>query len=184
MVAQVPDESKSHRTWIKIGLENRTRFYSMHTERQQKLIVTLLAFSCLAAIYLLVKSEPVESKKLTHSAEVDSLITETFREFNIPTDQVRKRTVEIDSSFTRNIYTVRVASNFSKTTLHYYLQKELWPYKVQTAGRVHFPDKDLNVHLLYNDRVFRTLIVREDPDIALRQDQPEILPGQDSHEVD
>ncbi|WP_069132583.1 hypothetical protein [Rhodohalobacter halophilus] len=156
----------------------------MESGRQRKFIALLLALSCLTAIYLLLNSSPLESKKLTHSSQIDSLITESLRDFNIPPSQVRKRTVEIDSTFSRSVYTVRVAPNFSKTTLHYTLHKSLWPFNVRTAGRVHFPERDLNVHFLYNDRVVRTLIVRHDPDLRLQQHQPEILPGQDSHEVD
>lgn len=151
---------------------------------QRKLIVLLLALSCLTALYLLLNSEPIESKKLTHSSQIDSLITQSFREFNIDREQVRKRSIEVDSTFSRNVYSVRVAPNFSKTTLHYTLQGELWPYNVRTAGRVHFPERDLNMHLLYNDQVIRTLIIRNDPDLTLQKNQPEILPGQDSHEVD
>ncbi len=156
----------------------------MQTGTQRKLIAALLAFSCILSMFILAKSEPVKPKKLTHSAQLDSLITASMHELNIPSTQVRYRTIEVDSLFYRRVYTVRVAPNFSKTTLHYTLQREMWPYGVNTIGKLSLPDREMNIHLLHRGQVYRSLIVREDPELRLRQYQPEILPGQDSHEVD
>lgn len=156
----------------------------MQTEGQRKFIVLLLALSCIISIYLFINTNPVSPKKLTDGAQIDSLISMSLEEFNIESSQIRRRNIQVDSVFTRSVYNIRVAPNFSKTTLHYTLQQELWPYNVKPAAQVRFPEKDLRMHLLYNDQIYRTIIVSEDQELTLQRNQPEILPGQDSHEVD
>lgn len=156
----------------------------MQTGTRRKLIVLLLALSCLLSLYLLWTTSPVTPKKLTHTGQVDSLISLTLQEFNIRQSHVRKRDIAVDSLFTRTVYNIRVAPNFSKTTLHYTLQQELWPYDVTTIAKVEFPEREMLMHLLYNDQIHRTLVINEDQDLILQKNQPEILPGQDSHEVD
>ncbi len=156
----------------------------MQSEFRRKLIVILLALSCFLAGYLLINTTPVSQKKLVHSSQIDSLITLTLQDFNISQDQIRKRDIQVDSVFSRSVYTVRVAPNFSKTTLHYTLKEELWPYKVNPIATVQFPERDMRLHLFVNDQIHRTLIIRDDHDLTLQRNQPEILPGQDSHEVD
>ncbi|MFO7799326.1 MAG: hypothetical protein R6V22_06105 [Rhodohalobacter sp.] len=64
------------------------------------------------------------------------------------------------------------------------MKQELWPYRINPVAKVEFPAKDMRLHLLVNDQIYRTLIIQDDQDLILQQNQPEILPGQDSHEVD
>ncbi len=156
----------------------------MQSESRLKFIAILLALSCILAIYLLIGTSPVPKKNLVHSSQIDSLITLTLEDFNIPANQVRRRNIQVDSVFSRSVYTIRVAPNFSKTTLHYTLKEELWPYRIDPIATVQFPDRDMRLHLLINNQIYRTLIIRDDHDLILQQNQPKILPGQDSHEVD
>ncbi len=156
----------------------------MQTERQRRWIVLLLACSCLFAMALLWKSEPPVYKKLTSPAQLDSLIQLTFTEMDVRNSQVRRRSVQVDSLFSRSVYHINVAPNFSKTTLHYTLQQKAWPYGVSFVARVEFPDRNMHIHLLVNDNIHRSVIIREDASLRLQQNQPEVLPGQDSHEVD
>lgn len=156
----------------------------MQTGTRRKLIVLLLALSCLLSLYLLWNTTPEVPRRLTHTSQVDSLISTTLQDLNIPRSQVRKQNLRVDSIFTRSVYHIRVAPNFSKTTLHYSLKQELWPYRVETIAKVEFPERQMQMHLLYNDQIYRTLVIDEDDELTLRSKQPEILPGQNSHEVD
>jgi hypothetical protein len=121
------------------------------------MIVLLLVIACALSGYLLYVSEPMQVYQLESSQQIDSLITESFREFDIPSGQVRTQNIRIDSSFTRKRFTVQVPPSFSKTTFHYKLHKRLWPYDAETIGRVEFPDKNLQVHVQYNQTIHRTI---------------------------
>ena len=156
----------------------------MQSERQRRWIVILLALSCLFALMLILKTEPVVQKKLTTSSQLDSLIIVTFDELELRNNQIRRRTIEVDPLFTRMVYNLRVAPNFSKTTLHYTLQQALWPFGVSTVARIEFPRRDMHIHMIVNNNIRRSIIIQEDSDLRLHQDQPIILPGQNSYEVD
>jgi hypothetical protein len=156
----------------------------MKSETQRQVIVVLLGLSCITAVLLLWKVDPVVPKKLTSPAQLDSLITVSFDRLELRNNQVRKRTIQVDSLFSRAVYNVEVAPNFSKTTLHYTLNDELFPYGVRSIARVEFPARHVYIHLLVNDNIHRSVIIRENSDLRLQQDQPVVLPGQDSHEVD
>lgn len=156
----------------------------MQSERQRRVIAVLLLFSCITALGLLWKTEPVIPQKLSSPVQLDSLIVQTFEDLEIRHSQFQKRTVRVDSVFSRSVYNLKVAPNFSKTTLHYNLQEALWPYQVKTVARVEFPDRTMHMHFLVNQNIHRSLIITEDLEVNLEQDQPIILPGQDSHEVD
>jgi hypothetical protein len=125
-------------------------------------VVWLLFFSCIAAAVLLLKMETPPRTQLTSTAQLDSLITLTLDEHNIPQNRIRSRTVEIDSVFSRNLYTVRVPPDFSKTSFHYSLHHNLQPYRVQTIGHVQFPEQNLRIHLLVNDKVHRSVFLNSD----------------------
>jgi hypothetical protein len=125
-------------------------------------IVLLLLFSCIASGLLLWKADPVKNQTLTSPAQIDSLITLVFNEFHLSPEQVRSQTVQVDSVFARNIYSVTVPPAFSKTSFHYRLHQELWPYDARTAGKVVFPDRDLRIHILFNNKVQRSVFLYSD----------------------
>lgn len=156
----------------------------MDSEKQRSILVALLMCSCIAAVLLLWRAEPVVPKKLQSPAQIDSLITLTLRNLDVNDRQVRVRTVEVDTVFSRQNYVVSVAPNFSKTTLHYTLHDHLWDYGVRTVANVSFPERDMKIYLLYNNTVHRTMDIRSDRDLMLRDQQPIILQEPDSHEVD
>ena len=125
-------------------------------------VVWLLLLSCTAAIVLLWKVDAPSGTRLTSASQLDSLITATLHEHHIPENRVRMRTVEIDSLFSRNIYTVRVLSDFSKTSFHYSLNQKLQPYQAGTIGHVQFPERNLRIHLLVNETVHRTIFLNSE----------------------
>lgn len=125
--------------------------------RKRGFIVFLLIISCAISIYLLLIVEPVTVYNLESTEQIDSLITESFREFNISNGQVRTQTIPIDSSFSRRRYIVEVDPAFSKTSFHYTLHKQLWPYDAKTIGHVEFPERNMQVHVEYNETIHRTI---------------------------
>ena len=135
---------------------------------KRKWIAILLFLSCTAALVLLATAEPVEKRKvLTNASQIDSLIIVAFQDFRVPSSQIRTQTVAIDSVFSRTVYTVRVPSHFSKTSFHLKLHEHVWPYSVQTSGTVQFPERNLRIHLLYNDTVMRSVHLNTDTRLNL-----------------
>ncbi|MDZ7720983.1 MAG: hypothetical protein U5K72_19340 [Balneolaceae bacterium] len=129
----------------------------MSSIRKRGMIVLLLVISCALSIYLLYISESTPVYQLESPQKLDSLITESFHEFDISGGQVRTQSIRIDSTFTRKRFTVEVPPSFSKTTFHYKLHEQLLPYKAETIGRVEFPEKNLRVHVQYNQTIHRTI---------------------------
>ncbi len=130
---------------------------------KRTLAVVLLLFSCITSSLLLWKAEPPNRTTLTSSAQLDSLINLTINDFMIPQSNVRMRSVKVDSLFTRNIYSIRVPRDFSKTSFHYQLHQELLPFNASTAGRVEFPDYNLQIHVIFNNKVHRSVFIITDP---------------------
>jgi uncharacterized protein YqkB len=135
---------------------------------KKAIIVLLLVISCFATATLHVQIKPGNSQKLKSVAQIDSLITQTRYDFRISSNQVSTRTIEIDSLFSRQVYTLRVPPGFSKTTFHHHLHSRLYPLNVQTYGLVQFPDKDMDLHIMYNQTIYRTVQLRTDNDLVGR----------------
>lgn len=125
--------------------------------KKRAFLVLLLLISCIAAGYLLYTIDPEPVYPLTSTSQIDSLITDTFRDFDFSTAQLRQYPVNVDSAFTRTVYMVSMDPQFSKTTFHYTLAERIHPYELETAGVVHFPEKDLHIHILYKGTVYRTV---------------------------
>ena len=128
-------------------------------------VVALLAISCLTAFVLNLKLVPAEPQKLTDQTQIDSLISVTIQELNIPPEQLRIQTIEHDSLFKRQNYHIKVRPGFSKTGFHYQLHQHLYPYDVETYGEVFFPERDIRLHLLFNDTIHRSIFLETDPDL-------------------
>jgi hypothetical protein len=138
--------------------------------QQKKWVVILLLISCIAAFLLHVTYSPQALDQFRHSAEIDSLITLNFDRFNISSSQVRTRTIVLDTTSARKVYTVRVPPGFSKTQWHYELDKLMQPYRSATPARVIFPDQHLRIHVTYGTNVVRTIQLQTDPDLRLYRD--------------
>lgn len=143
---------------IKASQSKLIFFLPIHDADKRKIwIAGLLLFSVLITAFLLANSDPVQVKTLHSESQLDSLITDTFAEFRVTPQMIREQSVEVDSLFTRVIYSVRVPNSFSKTSFHLQLNKKLNPYRVDTNGVVIFPEEHLRIHLLSNHKVVRTV---------------------------
>lgn len=130
-------------------------------------MVILLAVSSLTAFVLNLNLAPLEPQKLTEQSQIDSLITVTIQELNISPEQVRIQTIEHDSLFKRQNYRIKVQPGFSKTGFHYRLHQHLYPFELETYGEVFFPERDIQLHLLFNDTIHRSIILETDPELFI-----------------
>lgn len=127
---------------------------------KKKFLVWLLLFSCIAAFIFFMNTEPPTKKYLRSVSQIDSLITLTLEQHQLTANQVRVRTVEIDSLFSRRIYQVDIPASFSKTSFHYALHQNIWPYEATTVAQVQFPERNVRIHVLVNDKVHRSLFIQ------------------------
>lgn len=131
------------------------------TGRKRK-IVGLLAVCCMLSLLLLLIWKPEEHPRLESAAQADSLIQQTLDQFRIPPSRVRIQTIRLDTIETRKIYTIDLPRGVSRTQWHYELDKRLRPRKVTTPATVRFPERNLQIHLLYGTNIIRTIRLRTD----------------------
>lgn len=124
----------------------------------------MLVLSCALSVYLLWTTDPQPVHQLRSATQIDSLITDSFRDFNISNAQIRSQNIRIDSSFSRKRYVVEVSPSFSKTSFHYTLHERIWPYRAETIGNVYFPEKDMQIHIAFNGTVQRTIFLYSEND--------------------
>lgn len=140
-------------------------------------ITLMLVISCFLAGTLHVQIEPEKNRTLKNPAQLDSLIMQTTYDFRISSGQVRIQTIPHDSLFERKIYTLSVPERFSKTTFHHHLNARLHPLDVNIFGEVQFPEQDLDLALVYNNTVHRTIRIRSDDELDNPAIQIPRLPG-------
>ena len=137
--------------------------------KKKKLIVLLLMVSLAITGLLHYNLDPAPQHKLQSQTQLDSLIRQAIFDFQLG-PHMRIQTIEVDSVFSRVNYRVSVPPGFSKTGFHMHLHKLLYPFKSETVGFVTFPDRHLDLHILYNDKVHRSVFLRTD--ISLLRDHP------------
>jgi len=127
--------------------------------KKKKFLVWLLFLSCIAAFIFFLNTETPTKKYLRSVTQLDSLITLTIEQHQLTNNHVSVRTVEIDSLFSRMIYQIETPESFSKTSFHYALHQNLWPFEAITVAQVQFPEQNLRIHILVNDQVHRSLFI-------------------------
>lgn len=135
-----------------------------HNRNSRRLIAGLLLVSCVAALILLLTLPAPVIRTPLHSEELDRLIEETFEEFRIHGERIRTQSVRVDTLMMRKIYTVSLPPWTAATHWHYELHKKLLPFGASAPARVHFPGEEMNIHIVYRDKVVRTIRLRKDPD--------------------
>ncbi|MEQ9265358.1 MAG: hypothetical protein RLN81_09070 [Balneolaceae bacterium] len=123
----------------------------------KRILAILLVIACILSAIILAATPPVVEKKIYTHSQLDSLIQLSFTEANLRPDQIRSSTVEIDTSFSRKVYRVRVAPSFSKTSFHLMVHKRFYDLGLDTPTRVVFPERDMNIYFSYNDTIIRTI---------------------------
>jgi hypothetical protein len=140
------------------------------TKRAKKQFIAVLLFICCAvAGWLLFITPTQHTKSLNNFSQADSLLRRILSDFNVPDSQIRSSSVQIDSTFSRKKYTIALPPDFSKTQLHATLKNQLFPYGITLPGQVRFPERDMMIHLYYNNSVIGTLELITDEDLQMQR---------------
>ncbi len=123
----------------------------------KKIISALLLLACVLSGIIIAYTPSFVPNKITTGTELDSLIQLSIDEADLLRNQIRVYDVEIDSSFSRKVYRVRVPSTFSKTSFHLDLHERLYPMGFTSPTRVIFPERDMNIYIEHEGTIFRTI---------------------------
>lgn len=123
------------------------------------ILVLLIACTLVAGALWWWVPAPSEPLPLTRD-QIDQHIRETLRDFNVPEVLTRTSSLRVDSTFTRTIWILDLPPNVSKTTLHYSLDQSFRSMGFQTPATVEFPERDMRIHLLWEETVLQTLYLR------------------------
>ena len=138
---------------------------------KKTIITALLALSCLISGILLLFMEPPVLQDFNTLEEIDEIIFEELEAFNISKDQVRIRTTEIDSSFSRKTYIFSLHPSYSKTLIHQQLHKRLYTLDIDSPAKVNMREDELSIYLYSNNTVFRTIHILTDNSPGEENDQ-------------
>lgn len=147
----------------------------MKEQKKKRFIAILLLISCFISGYMLFATSDGGIKRLRTLAQADSLIQDELRDFNISDQQIRVTHIQVDSNFSRKIYHVGLPYRFSKTQFHAELNNRLYEFGVKTPAQVTFPEKNVDIHLLYRGTVIRTISLQTDPELVLDQNEVSLL---------
>jgi len=137
---------------------------TLSTFKKEKLLLILLSVCCLLSLLLLLLISPPDRPRLDSLSTIDDTISRTLSYYQLPESQVRERSIQVDSLFTRNTSVVRVPSGFPSTAVHARIARELVPYGVVVEGERIFPENRLNLNIFYANRLVRVLEFSTDPD--------------------
>lgn len=117
----------------------------------------MLLAACSICCVILFTTGATSSRGLHTPDGIDSLVREVVSVHESQTNRVRYSSVKMDSSFSRSVTSIYTPPSFSKTSFHFDLQTQLQPYGIELPGRVHFPDRDMDIHLLYKGTIWHTV---------------------------
>ncbi len=130
---------------------------------QKKILLGLLAGSCLAVFLALIFYTGEERSPLQHLSQADSLIHGELTRFRVPAERIRTIDYPVTDDFTRKRYVVAVPPGVSQTHLHSELNRKFYRYRVETVGFVNVPEQEMKVLILFDNKIIRTLELRTDP---------------------
>ncbi len=126
----------------------------------KQILFVLLVSSCVA-VFLLLLFHPGERRTSLQSfAQADSLITSELSRFRIGQERIRTFEYPVTDGFTRKRYVISLPAGVSQTHLHAELNQTLRNYRVQTVGYVNVPEREMQVLILFNNKIIRTLELR------------------------
>lgn len=117
---------------------------------------------CVLVTGLLVAFMPVKTTKSFRDwEEMDNFLLRQVHDFGYRSDRVRTRTVHVNETFSRKVITVDIPSGFPQTVFHKQLADSLRSYGVTTYAVVHLPDPNLEIHVIVNNTVVRSIYLRK-----------------------
>lgn len=147
----------------------------MKEQKKKRLIASLLFISCFISGYLLFATSDRAQNYLHDLGQADSLIQKKLADFNIDEQQIRTTITRVDSNFRRKTYHLGLPYRFSKTQFHAELNRTFHDYAVKTPAKVTFPEQDVDIHLLYQGTVIRTISLQTDPELVMSRSAKSIL---------
>ncbi len=126
------------------------------------IILWLLAGSCLALFLLLTLFSTEQPGSLQSLSQADSLIHQELSLFNVPDEHIQTFYYSINDYLTRKRFVVDLPVQVSKTHFHAELNRQLRPFRVETIGYVNVPEHEMTLHLVFRDKIIRTLDLRTD----------------------
>jgi hypothetical protein len=148
---------------------------SLDENTKKKLIAWLLGVSCLVSLWILVSFQNDEQPQLRQLAQLDTLVTDQFRQYNILPYQVETKRIMVDTLFERVAYNVRVPLDFSKTQWHASLNHVLHEYGVATPAQVQLPKDQMSIHVMKHGTVVRSIEMVNDTALTLQRIPASIL---------
>ncbi len=125
---------------------------------KSKIILTaLLAVACLLSGILLITTPTASKVIISDLEDFDERLHIAIEEAGLQVSEFRKSQLEIDSDFTRDIYRIEVPASYSKTSFHLALHHQLQPFNIESPAKFTFPEENMDIHILFNDTVFRTI---------------------------
>lgn len=126
-------------------------------ERSKILLIVLLFCACILTVFLLIKLPAPQSSSNLNLILLNEKIDQAIEHAGIQTDKLNKSIIIVDSTFSRSTYQISVAHNFSKTTFHINLHKQLIEYGITCPAKFRFPENNMDIFLIYNNTVFNTI---------------------------
>ena len=175
--AQITIDLQQNNSYYKAAETPTKYLFSGLKEQKKKRVIALLLFiACTISGYMLIYlSSDSAPQRLEGLAHADSLIHNELTDFNIRSRQIHMNTTRVDSNFSRKTYRVGVPYQFSKTQFHAELNRRFHRYSVQTPARVTFPEENMDIHLLYQNTVIRTVSLQTDPDLSFSRNRISLL---------
>ncbi len=125
--------------------------------KKERLLVILLAIACVMSGLMLLAFPPPERNNLQDLGSIDRAIHQTLSAYGVPADQIRERSIKVDSLFTRTTFQVGINRSFPSTAAHVRIARELKPYGVTVEGERIFPENRLHLTITYSNRLVRSV---------------------------
>jgi len=123
----------------------------------KKLLTGLLLGACFLTGIILVITPVWKSNTIPDIKSLNEHIDFAIEQAGIKVSKFRKSEIEIDSTFSRSVFRIEVPPSFSKTTFHLALHHELSAFEIDCPAKLTFPEENMDIHILYNETVFRTI---------------------------
>ncbi|MEO1021736.1 MAG: hypothetical protein AAFW89_04280 [Bacteroidota bacterium] len=124
------------------------------------LIAILLLIACLICSVLLVLPTQVTHKKAISHTQLDSLIVRSLYLADIAPSSISEYVVQVDSTFSRSVFRVKVPQDFHSTSFHLILREKLKPYPVSTQAKIRFPENETTIFLYVEPTVIRSIQIK------------------------
>jgi hypothetical protein len=117
---------------------------------------------CVMVTGLLVAFLPVAPQNsFSDWEEMDNYLMRQIHDFGYKSNRVQSRSVQVHESFSRKVITVDIPPGFPQTVFHKQLADSLRQYGVRTYAVVHLPDPNLEIHVIVDDTVVRSIFLRK-----------------------